>query len=314
MTGSSPAGRLARALCAWLPALGLLARPDRPLGLTAIVRVRDEEEWLEPSIRSIAVVADQILVGDNGSRDRTPEILRRLVGDLGERLAVLALPELDIATLTNALLEQVRYRWVFRWDADFVAHTDGPRDIRGFREWLLSRDPRRFFMVYPRMVELAGDLFHQDPASPTRSDAHCFVGSPSLSYVYDRAGYEAPRVPRWYAVERFETPCFVHVNVKSDERLYRSALWKLWLVEGGRTAGEPFAHYTRRVTDASAETFRLAAREWALAYCRRLRPVDPTLLPRYPALLVPHVTQPTYRLIYRNGVVVGRQGPEAQRT
>jgi glycosyltransferase involved in cell wall biosynthesis len=278
--------------------------------MTAIVRVRDEEEWLEPSLRSIAVIADQIVVGDNGSRDRTPEILARLCGEMGARLEVVTRPELGIAALTNTLLERARFRWVFRWDADFVAHTDGPRDIRIFREWLLSRDPRRFLMVYPRMVELAGDLFHQDPACPLRSDAHCFVASSSVRYVYDAVGYESPKVPRWYGVEYFKLPCFVHVNVKSDERMFRSALWKRWLIDPARVASEPLDHYIQRVTGGSEEAFRQAMQEWIAVYCRGLRQVDPVLLPEYPALLQPCLQRPGYRLVYQDGVIVGREGPE----
>lgn len=306
MTGSSPWGRLARNVCSWFPVLGLLPRPDRPAGLTAIVRVRDEEEWLEPALRSIAVIADQIVVGDNGSRDRTPEILARLGGELGARLEVLTLPELDIAALTNALLERARFRWVFRWDADFVAHTEGPRDIRLFHKWLLSQDPRRFLMVYPRMVELAGDLFHQNPAYPMRSDAHCFTASSAIRYVYDAAGYESPQVPRWYGVTCFDTPCFVHVNVKSDERLYRSALWKQWLVDPARRGGETFAQFVRRAVGGDGEAVRRAARSWTDAYCRGLRKVDDSVLPQYPALLRPYLERPAYRLVYRDGVIVGR--------
>lgn len=310
MTGSSLVGRAARSVCSWLPVLGLLPRPERPAGLTAIVRVRDEEEWLEPAIRSVAVAADQIVVGDNGSTDRTPEILRRLGQELGARLDVLTLPELDIASLTNVLLEQARYRWVLRWDADFVAHTDGPRDIRLFRGWLFSQDPRRFFLVYPRMVELAGDLFHQDPAHPVRSDAHCFVASSAVRYVYDSAGYESPSVPHWYRVVRFAAPCFVHVNVKSDERLYRSALWKRWLVDPARAAGESFDGFLRRAAGGDGEVFRQSARKWTETYCRGLRKVDTVLLPQYPMLLRPYLDRPAYRLVYRDGTVVGRQGPE----
>jgi glycosyltransferase involved in cell wall biosynthesis len=305
-TKSSALGRTARAMYSHFPVVGLKSKPDRPSGLTAIVRIRDEQDWLEPCLLSIATVADQILVGDNGSRDGTPEILHSLADRLGTRLEVFSLPNLDILGLTNELLRRARYRWVIRWDADFVAHTDGPHDIRHFRTWLLSHDARRYFMVYPRMVELAGDLLHQDPAHPTRSDAHCFVVSPSLSYVYDRAGYEAPKVPRWYRVDRFDTPCFVHVNVKSDERLFRSYLWKQWLTDGSRAGGEPFEHYLHRKIGDPVKVFQQAAHEWAQAYFRTLRPLDARLLPRHPSLLVPYLTTPKYRLIYQNGSVIRR--------
>jgi len=310
VTGSSLLGRAARAVYSWFPVFGLLPRPARPEGMTAIVRVQDEEEWLEPALRSIAIVADQIVVGDNGSRDRTPEILASLVQEMDGRLEVLTMPDLDIAALTNKLFERAAYRWVFRWDADFVAYTEGPRDIRAFRGWLLSLDPRRFFMVYPRMVELAGDLFHQDPTRPVRADAHCFVASSAIRYVYDSTGYESPRVPYWYRVLHYGQPCFVHVNVKSDERLYRSELWKRWLIDPARIAGESFDGFARRAAGGDGEVFRQSARKWAEGYCRGLKRADPALLPEYPALLRPYLKKPAYRLAYRDGVIVGREWRE----
>ncbi|MBI1846970.1 MAG: glycosyltransferase [Candidatus Rokubacteria bacterium] len=272
----------------------MFPRPARPFGLTAIVRTWDEAGWLAPSLRSIARVADQIVVGDNGSRDETPRILEELAGELGPKLEVLELPGLDIAALTNALLARARFRWVFRWDADFVAHTDGSRDIGQFRVWLTSLDPRQYFMVYPRMVELAGDLAHYDPAQPMREDAHCFVESRWLRYVYDAEGREAPRVPPWYGVKRFETPCFLHLNIKPDERLYRSELWKRWLGEA-RPTGERFADYLVRV-GGRGEDLVSAARAWAQDYRRRLRPLDSALLPEYPALLRPFLDKTRPRL------------------
>ena len=54
MSALGAQARLAvREVCALAPSLGLLPPPSRPAGIAAIVRVRDEEEWLEPAVRSI---------------------------------------------------------------------------------------------------------------------------------------------------------------------------------------------------------------------------------------------------------------------
>jgi len=192
---------LGRSVLSLAPLVGLVGPPGpRPQGISAIVRVRDEEEWLEPAIRSIVGFADQIVVGDNGSQDRTPAILQALSRDFPELVEVLSLPDADICLLTNALVARTRFRWIVRWDADFVAQTNGPAGIDHLRRWLLGLDPRRYYMVYLTMVEVAGDFWHQDPVTPYRTDAHCWTASPSVRYVYDAQGTN-PRA------SRAGTPC-----------------------------------------------------------------------------------------------------------
>jgi glycosyltransferase involved in cell wall biosynthesis len=282
------------------------ARPSAPFGITAVVRVKDEEDWIEPSIRSLAGFADQIVVGDNGSTDATPVLLKRLQEEFPRTLEVLTVPQDDIRALTNRLLARARYRWVVRWDADFVAQTEGPNRISLLKEWL-SGLPRRHFLVYLTMVELAGDLWHQDPATARRSDAHLFTRSDALRYIYDPAGYESPKAPAWYAVRRWSLPCFFHVHVKSDRRLFLNGLWKQWLLR--REPDGSFPAFVRDfcLTHFGSEDVEGAARRWTDLYVRRLSPYDERSFPALPALLKPCLARPKYRLVYDNGRISGRE-------
>lgn len=305
-----------RFLASFAPVVGLVRRPQtRPRGISAIVRAKDEEEWIEPSIRSIVGFADQVVVGDNGSTDRTPAILQRLRQELPVLVEVLSLPEADILTLTNALIERTRYRWIVKWDADFVAQTSGPARIGLLRDWLLGLDPRRFYMIYLRMVELSGDFWHQDPAHPTRADAHCWTASARLRYVYDPQGYEAPRVPRWYAVRRWEMPCFYHLKIKSDQRLFLGHLWHRYLLNPKRSGYSGFAEFAERrcLAEFGHRDVARAAREWTTEYVKRLVPFDSGRYPDYPALVRPEVSRPRYRIVYEGGRIVGRQTLEGDR-
>lgn len=321
------ASRGVRAVFSRLPLAGFRPPPPRPAGITAIVRVRNEEEWIEPAVRSLVGFADQVVIGDNGSTDATPAIVRRLAADLPGLVEALAFPGHDICALTNALLARARFRFVIRWDADFVGQTTGEYALAAFRGWLLGLDPRRYYMVYPRMVEITGDFWHQDPVNPTRADAHCWTASPFLRYVENRAGFEAPRVPLFYDVRRWDTPCFFHVNVKSDERMFWSHAWKRYLLDRGRVhevgadahevrAGAhevgPDAHEMEDyVAGLLAREFggadlANAARVWAAQWMRRLVPFDASY-PSHPELLRPYLARPRYRIVYREGVVVGRE-------
>ena len=49
---------------------------DRTSGLSALVRVKDEEDWVEQSLNSILWV-DEIVITVNDCSDRTPEIIER---------------------------------------------------------------------------------------------------------------------------------------------------------------------------------------------------------------------------------------------
>ncbi len=55
--------RVVRAAAA--PIAGVVGKPQKSPGMSAIVRVKDEQTLLEPCIRSIATVADEIIAGDN---------------------------------------------------------------------------------------------------------------------------------------------------------------------------------------------------------------------------------------------------------
>lgn len=298
-----------RAVTSWAPVLRLVPRPARPTGVSAIVRVKDEAEWLDLSIRSIQGFADEIIVGDNGSTDGTPEVLETLKQGLQDQLVVVRKPELDIKDLTNALLERTRFRWVIRWDADFVARTDGPQSIGHLRERLFDLDSRRFLFIYLRMLELCGDLYHQRPGTPSRADCHCFTYSDDLRYVYDKAGYEAPKVPLRFQVLRYENPTFFHVDVKPVRRMFLSFLWKRYLVDPDRDSFPSFeAYVSRELMDHWGEkNIEEAAAVWGVSAFRELLPYDQNRFGDYPALLEPFLEKTKYRLVYEDGQIVGQQ-------
>jgi len=277
------------------------------------MRVKDEESWLELSIRSLAPVADEILVGDNGSTDRTLEILEALKAISPEKLRLFHHPDLGIRELTNRLLEETRFRWILRWDADFVARTEGPFSLDSFTAWLFSLDPRRYHFVYIPMVELYGDLVHQRPGSGIRTDGHGFVASLALRYVDDAVGLEAPRVPRWYRVLRAPYAPWFHVDVKPLRRMLLSWLWKRYLMDPRRPKAEAFPAYRDRIVPELFGTASLeeAARRFSERAFRELVPYDRDRFGDYPTLLKPFLEQPTYRLLYQDGQIVGREEGDA---
>ena len=304
-----------RAVAGLAPLVRLAPRPDaRPMGVSALVRVKDEEDWVEASLRSLEGFADEIIVIDNGSTDSTLDRVLALGPTLAAELRAEAAPALDHAALSNAVLARARFRWVIRWDADFVAHTSGPNALRRLRAVLAAFPPWRHACVHPALVELAGDLRHQFPDLKVRYDSHVLTYSPRLKYRTRRvreAGRARPiaveslRLPPWYAIGRWETPAIFHVNVKPARRLLLRHFWQEWWAERPGCSLEDYAA-ARTAAEWGASSLDAAARAFVARYCGRLVPFDPAPYGGYPELLAPALASPRYRVLHRDGRVVGR--------
>jgi glycosyltransferase involved in cell wall biosynthesis len=312
--------------------LRLGPRPEaRPNGISAIVRVRGEAEWIEPCLRSVREFADEILVLDNGAGATTAGRLSALARELGARLRCHACPDLDVVALSNRALDLARQRWVIRWDADLVAHTSGPGDIRHLREYLLGLDPRRSYMVSLAAAELAGDLAHQFADRRVRTDglvhsahrAARFVRfevdiPPAAQSFSDRVlrggrpyciAMEALRTPVYYRALRWDRVSYVHVDVKPGHQLVRRHFWLEWL-RAADPARYPTldAYVLAQVRDRwGVPDLDTAVAAFMARYCEGLVPYDPVASGPWPELLRPYLATSRYRVEYRDGRITGRR-------
>jgi len=120
-----------------------------PRGISAMIRVKNEEEFLYPAVKSIAGCVDEILLIDNLSSDRTPEIIRTLAAEHPDKVVPLAYPHRvarwgvenrdaaagaanaphAVHVYYNWCLERCTRPFVLKWDGDMVA-------LDRFGEWL----------------------------------------------------------------------------------------------------------------------------------------------------------------------------------
>ncbi|HVW18238.1 MAG TPA: glycosyltransferase [Solirubrobacteraceae bacterium] len=122
------------------------ARPATGLTLSVCLIVRDEEQRLEACLRGVAPAADEIVVVDTGSTDRTTDIARRF----GARL--LHVPWNDsFSEPRNVALAAARGDWVLFPDADEHFEPAAAPALRG----LLGRTWRAGFL-FP-MTSRTGD-------------------------------------------------------------------------------------------------------------------------------------------------------------
>ena len=128
-----------------------------------MIRTRNEEEWIELSLLSIKDFADEIVVVD-ASTDRTPEIVENTASkyDLNLKLIsynpiypdTFSLRAVDYINQSNIALKNTSFRWVLRWDGDFVARTSGEFSITRLREKILNLNPNVYYTIYPPVVHL----------------------------------------------------------------------------------------------------------------------------------------------------------------
>ena len=154
--------QVGRTILSFLPRVGLKSRPEtyKPAGLSVMMTIKNEEDWIEKSISSISGIADEIVAVDNGSDDETPVILDRLERRMNGTLRVFRYEREDYCAAVNFTLAQTRYRWIFRWPGDFVARTTGPLAISRLAQRIRALDPFRYFCIWLGPVSLDGDLFH----------------------------------------------------------------------------------------------------------------------------------------------------------
>jgi glycosyltransferase involved in cell wall biosynthesis len=136
-----------------------VGQPLKP-GITAVIAMKNEDYTIGLCLESLVGFADQIVVIDNGSTDKSLEIAYAFK----EKFKNLC--EVDIFEMPNALLgdcrdlglKNTRFQWHLRWDADMIAYSNGPNDIKKLKPQLLkSNKPRTYQLT---RINLYGDLEH----------------------------------------------------------------------------------------------------------------------------------------------------------
>lgn len=301
--------RAFRTFMSILPAAGLYTpKPSRPQGISIYMRVKDERDWIGVSIDSIKSIADEIIVVDNGSTDGTWEILQGMAAANDGRLKLWQRPDLRHGDLSNFALEQTSFRWVFRWDGDMVAHTDGPYAIDKLRARLFRLNSRRYYLIYLRHINLSGDLFHQDPKEMVHIEEYIHTFSKEAYFIHP-GRFEAVKFPLYYKPLFWYEPFAFHVNIKPARRMLMRYFWEDWMelkdysrypkLEDFVEANIEQAFGTSIIEEAQQRCItQLLANH--IPYCaEHFGP--------YPKLLQPLLATPAYRLRYENGQIAGRE-------
>jgi glycosyltransferase involved in cell wall biosynthesis len=290
-----------------LPVLGVVEKPlDKENGISVFIRLKDEEDWIRYSILSIKDFADEIIVGDNGSEDKSVEIVETLI-DEGLNIKLYKYPDMRINELTDFLLKKTSYRWVMKWDADFVARTTGKYSIVNLRKRLMDMDRKRYYLIMISHICLAGDLFHQSPDELTHTEEYIYTNSDKLKFIHPGT-CESLESPKYYTVVKFDGYYSFHVDVKSSARMFARKYWFDWMDLKDYDAFPTVESYVeyRIKNENKYKDLEEAKVQHVIEYCRKLVPYDYKRFGEHPEILKEILPKPYYQVIYKEGVIVGR--------
>jgi glycosyltransferase involved in cell wall biosynthesis len=302
-------------LC-YLPRLHLISFPNRPNGISLCIRTKNEE-WIDLSLRSVKEFADEIVIADT-STDDTPKRIRKVAEEYNLNVKFICLkdnsasPMSDTETYTyqsNLALRNTTYRWIFKWDGDFVARTSGPCDIKKLRERILKLDPSKYYMIHLSYVNLHGDLFHTTPQGiGLSSEAHLFTYSPTLEFKNMRR-FERLSLPKYYKPLYIKDIYVFHLaTVKSSKYILYRRYWTDWREVNDYRRFPTLTDYVKYRLELDYGTSDLSEGEKIVVngFCKKLIPYDKQKYGDYPELLKDELANPRYLVIYEGGKVIGR--------
>lgn len=214
----------------------------RKPGISVLIPTQNEEAVVEACVRSFLSFGDELIVVDNGSTDRTKEIVGDLAAEHPQKIKFFDKPELpDLYHNRAFALRQSQHAWIVRADSDYVCYTSGEYSILNLRDWLLNRrSPIWPTAVAVPQVNVSCDFEHTGQelareggyrANPERAYLPPVMSFPMLRFYHWFPGFDFVRIGRreYARFQRFmwrhqwPHPVWMHCNIKSDHNyLFRS--------------------------------------------------------------------------------------------
>lgn len=230
----------ARSVLATLPKIGLVRRPSfHKDGISVILPVKDEEQWIKPSILSIEPIADEIIIIDSSIEDNTTEIIKSLAMRINKinHIRFYWQGPNAFALSCHIGLACANYKWIFKWDSDFVAKSK--EALIDWRNRLSQLDQCMYYVIDIPRINLEGDLFHQPKTCPFGIfETRLFTWSSELKWVLKDNYWEqvcgdniwGQRFPPWYKIIRWHDPYIFHCNIKSAKRTLMRMFWMDFMI------------------------------------------------------------------------------------
>ncbi len=277
--------------------------PKRKYGISVMIRVKNEEQWIAVSLSSLKGFADEVIIVDNGSTDHTINEILKVKSSLPFPIILRKNSSPDICQISNEALSLTSYRWIMRWDADFIAYTSGYRNIIKLRKYLLSLNQNNYYLIYPIMINFAGDLFHLQNKYELHSEGYIHTYYPALKYI-KRGKFEFLKVPFFFNIKRISTIHFIHIGTaKSLDKLLYRFFWLKWLKEKDfdkyPTVNKFIEKEAKEKWDSAS--FESIIKKLFYGIICKLKKYDIAEFGDYPELIKQMLKNPPFRIIYKNG-------------
>jgi Glycosyl transferase family 2 len=244
-TGSTnPVKRLVRRVghAMIMATMGVVVRRAAHVGpkrISAMMRVKNEGEYLGRAVASILDVVDEIVIVDNNSTDETPQIIADLirqnpgkvrtaeyphnVARYGEENRALAStfrgrrsPRL-LANFYNWSVAQCRHEFILKWDGDTIATRAFHEQVAVFKE----SDKQAMWIngvnLHPNLTHMVR-LIPYEPVEPRLFFRRFAKYTNYLGYC---EGLESPYVGRFPQYSEFfeDQPSYLHMKYCKKDRL-----------------------------------------------------------------------------------------------
>lgn len=303
-----------RSILSYLPSIGLVSKPTfRKNGISAIIPTHNEE-WIEPSLRSLKHFVDEIVIVDT-STDSTSGIIKKVAAEEELNLRLIKYEDKSNSIMSrgdilveklNIALQNTHHKWICKWHPDFIARTSGESNIVNLREKILNLNDSRYFQIFPFILRLGGDLFHFSHIS--RNEAHLFTYSPKLVFK-DKGKYQLIIVPKFYQSLWIKEIFIFHLSgVKSAEYLLCREFRTAWRELHDYDRFPTLQEYTRyRVEkDWDIKDIKKAAAYNLMKLFKKVIPYDKNKFGEHPEVLKEHLKNPKYKIINKDGTIIGR--------
>ena len=176
-------------------AAGLPLKP----GISAVISARNEEYTISFCLKSLIGFADQVTCIDNGSDDRTLELMYQFQASHGDKIEVtiLSMPGALLGDCRQAGIDNSNYQWHLRWDADMMCKYSGVNNWAEFRKRILAiKQPTAVQIPY---INLVADLGHTSKSSHEIGNGEYYLLWFSQEIKYREFGkFDAIKIPFYY--------------------------------------------------------------------------------------------------------------------
>jgi glycosyltransferase involved in cell wall biosynthesis len=181
--------------------------------ITAVIKFRDEETFLDEAIQSITPFVDKVVLVNNNSRDNSRSIAEKHVTDTVKLFDFNLEPgtkECPLIDYYNWCNDLVDTEFVLKYDADVVA-------LDGFAEYTEQARTGQFDMLSFYVHNLYADHKHLRSIHGGKIGGEPFIFKKKFRYQRHPEGY-AVIYKRGHKVLEMDGCHALHLNIKSPER------------------------------------------------------------------------------------------------